>query len=356
MYVMIQRMRTPERPEREHQAMPAPAHGYAPARSPGWAAAWGDHPPAALFPIVRHVQPHLAVSQPGDPAELEAERVAEQVTRQVDPSAAQPALSVVQRCPGSPTGPSGECLACGHTPALVPRAATEVGQGQPLPAGVRRFFEPRFGADFGAVRVHADPAAAQAARSIGALAYTVGPDIVFGSGQYAPQTGAGQRLLAHELAHVVQQGHGPASVQRQTPGGGAGGGTPTSFTFNVTPQIQWAIEALMIRPVREEETWACLAGVGEYDRPRILLNYLIQYQGNRAFAQIIAQQPAGVDRETYLMSVAQFLWDSIRASFLQMIADRLARSASFRARVERVRAGEGCARVPFERRGGMVAV
>src|SRR5581483_3745961 len=176
MYVMIQRMRTPERPEREHQAMPAPAHGYAPARSPGWAAAWGDHPPAALFPIVRHVQPHLAVSQPGDPAELEAERVAEQVTRQVDPSAAQPALSVVQRCPGSPTGPSGECLACGHTPALVPRAATEVGQGQPLPAGVRRFFEPRFGADFGAVRVHADPAAAQAARSIGALAYTVGPD------------------------------------------------------------------------------------------------------------------------------------------------------------------------------------
>jgi hypothetical protein len=64
--------------------------------------------------------------------------------------------------------------------------------------------EPRFGQDFNQVRVHTDAQAAASAREIGALAFTVGPDIVFGS-QYAPATVPGQRLLAHELAHVVQQ-------------------------------------------------------------------------------------------------------------------------------------------------------
>jgi hypothetical protein len=65
--------------------------------------------------------------------------------------------------------------------------------------------ESRFGHDFSRVRVHTDADAAQSARSIDARAYTSGGDIVFGSGEYAPHTFAGQTLLAHELAHVVQQ-------------------------------------------------------------------------------------------------------------------------------------------------------
>ena len=75
--------------------------------------------------------------------------------------------------------------------------------------------EPRFGHDFSRVRVHADGTAAHAARAMRARAYTIGQDIVFGSGQYAPATTEGQKLLAHELTHVVQQNAGGVSTQAQ---------------------------------------------------------------------------------------------------------------------------------------------
>ena len=65
--------------------------------------------------------------------------------------------------------------------------------------------EPRFGHDFGNVRVHFDARAAASARSVNALAYTVGHDIVFSDGAFAPDDPSGRSLLAHELAHVVQQ-------------------------------------------------------------------------------------------------------------------------------------------------------
>ncbi len=78
--------------------------------------------------------------------------------------------------------------------------------GQPLDAGIQAFMEPRFGFDFSGVRVHTDARAAESARTVNALAYTVGRDVVFGEGEYAPGTSEGRRLLAHELTHVVQQG------------------------------------------------------------------------------------------------------------------------------------------------------
>jgi len=77
--------------------------------------------------------------------------------------------------------------------------------GQPLDRETRQFMEPRFGHDFSRVRVHTDTRAAASARAVAARAYTVGQDVVFGAGQYAPHTGAGQRLLMHELAHTMQQ-------------------------------------------------------------------------------------------------------------------------------------------------------
>lgn len=77
--------------------------------------------------------------------------------------------------------------------------------GQSLDAGMRAFMEPRFGHDFSQVRVHTDARAAESARAVNALAYTVGRNVVFGAGQYVPGTNAGKRLLAHELTHVVQQ-------------------------------------------------------------------------------------------------------------------------------------------------------
>jgi hypothetical protein len=79
--------------------------------------------------------------------------------------------------------------------------------GRPLDAATRAFMEPRFGHDFSRVRVRIDAKAAESARVLNALAYTVGPDVVFGAGQYAPHTKAGDELLAHELTHTVQQQH-----------------------------------------------------------------------------------------------------------------------------------------------------
>lgn len=77
--------------------------------------------------------------------------------------------------------------------------------GSSLTVATRRFLEPRFGHDLGHVRVHTGPAAGRAARAVAARAYTLGSDVVFGEGQYDPASPAGRQLIAHELAHVVQQ-------------------------------------------------------------------------------------------------------------------------------------------------------
>ncbi|MGA7180810.1 MAG: DUF4157 domain-containing protein [Thiobacillaceae bacterium] len=86
--------------------------------------------------------------------------------------------------------------------------------GQPLAPQTRVFLEPRFGLDFSRVQVHMDGHAARSAHAIDALAYTVGHHVVFGTGQYAPDTPRGQRLLAHELTHVAQQRDAPAAAPR----------------------------------------------------------------------------------------------------------------------------------------------
>jgi hypothetical protein len=131
---------------------------------------------------------------------------------------------VLQRkcaCGGS-SGVSGQCTGCREEKESVlhqkatGEAASEFAppivhqvlgaSGAPLDAQTRAFMEPRFGQDLGAVRVHTDAMAAQSAAAVNAQAYTVGRDIVFASGRHAPHSGEGRALLAHELAHVVQQG------------------------------------------------------------------------------------------------------------------------------------------------------
>lgn len=120
-------------------------------------------------------------------------------------------------CGGTP-GLDGECAECRKkrlqrrathdaTPDIAPPIVHEVlrALGQPLDTATRAFMEPRFGHDFSHVRVHTDARAAESARAVNALAYTVGHDVVFGAEQYTPTTTWGKRLLAHELTHVVQQ-------------------------------------------------------------------------------------------------------------------------------------------------------
>ena len=177
------------------------------------------------------IQTKLTVSAPGDAHEREADRVADAVMRMAQE---MPAASSE---PASPTKVQRMCAECDDelekqpsasvrrkeqgaaAPLATPSVAASIsrlhGSGSALPATTRAFFEPRFGSDFSRVRVHADAAADRTAQAIDARAFTIGNDIVFRSGQYAPALNEGQRLLAHELTHVVQQGGGSrADIQR----------------------------------------------------------------------------------------------------------------------------------------------
>lgn len=136
--------------------------------------------------------------------------------------AAQPARPFVlqRKCACGNQAVSGmECEACSTRNALqrqagnrsnasaVPPVVYDVLRlpGQPLNSAMRDFMEPRFGRDFGVVRVHDDAKAAESAQAVNALAYTVGHHIVFGAGQYASGSSAARQTLAHELTHVIQQ-------------------------------------------------------------------------------------------------------------------------------------------------------
>lgn len=92
------------------------------------------------------------------------------------------------------------------SPGLIAQINTSRGSGRPLPDSALSFFESRFGHGFGQVRVHTGDNATSMAQAVNARAFTVGSDIFFGAHQYAPQTPAGRRLIAHELTHVIQQG------------------------------------------------------------------------------------------------------------------------------------------------------
>src|SRR6202043_2499008 len=93
-------------------------------------------------------------------------------------------------------------------PSLVKNVVVS-GGGSPLDSDTKGFIEARLGAEFGDVRIRTDGAASEKVKSVQAHAYTVGRDVVFQSGKYAPESDSGKRMLAHELTHVVQQRSGP---------------------------------------------------------------------------------------------------------------------------------------------------
>jgi len=103
--------------------------------------------------------------------------------------------------------------AAGPAPDAAPHIDEVIGgAGKPLDGAVRSFFEQGFGHDFSAVRIHDDDQAARSVRDVGALAYTLGPHVAFDRDRYAPHSSDGRHLLAHELAHVVQQSRGTAGA------------------------------------------------------------------------------------------------------------------------------------------------
>lgn len=156
----------------------------------------------------------LPVGRRDDAFEREADGVAERV--------ASMALTPVPGAADTARRPA--------APAALPDTGLSGIAGEPLPGEVRSELEPRLGHDLSRVRLHRDGRAAESAAALHAHAYTVGPHVVFGAGRYAPGTGAGRRLLTHELAHTIQQGaspplHGP-------------GIAPAAVTGRTAPMLQ----------------------------------------------------------------------------------------------------------------------
>lgn len=216
------------------------------------------------------IQAKLKIGQPGDKYEQEADRVAEQVMRMLEPQVqrkgclscsdineeeqiqtkpiTQQITPMVQRQEAElEEEDEEEILQTKGVPGQTPEVTRNVqmninnlrGAGKPLPESERSFFETRLGYDFSQVRVHSGSRAEQLTRAVNARAFTVGRDVVFGARQYAPETNIGQRLLAHELTHVVQQRFVPTdarnTVQRtsdeydsmSSSGSGGGSGKPS---------------------------------------------------------------------------------------------------------------------------------
>jgi hypothetical protein len=166
------------------------------------------------------IQPQLKIGAVDDPLEREADVVAQQVMRTPDYGAISGSAVSTSGSSGSHAAPSVRAKSAINAPAgsqsgqaTAPPIIHDVirSSGQPLSPGDRTFMETRLGRDFSDVRVHTGPLAARSAESVAANAYTVGSHVVFGDGRYEPGSGAGRRLLAHELVHVMQQSSSPAS-------------------------------------------------------------------------------------------------------------------------------------------------
>jgi len=185
--------------------------------------------------VLHWLQAKLEIGAVDDPLEKEADRVADQVVGAPagamvgTPAGAGAAGGTIMRAPAisvlrSPDKTAGAraasaCPECeeehkvqtkaenGRLPHVAPAGLlAPLGGGRALDGSARRMLEGRFAHDFSGVRVHDGPSADAAARSIDARAFTLGHDIVFRTGAYSPTSSDGQRLLAHELTHVVQQG------------------------------------------------------------------------------------------------------------------------------------------------------
>ena len=212
-----------------------------------------------------------------------------QISRKTDPREEEADHAAKCVCGGT-----GTCAACLHRKAAGPPSSDAPSEaphsvhsalrspGQPLEAPARAEMEGAFGHDFSGVRVHTDAGAAQSARDVNAHAYTVGNDLVFAPGRYAPQTGEGRRLLAHELAHVVQQSDGDLAVQRDDTEPGSA--PPSVYVTPGGGVAAFDVENLSI----EEMLPGCIGGhvIGESWGPAMLLDIVLVGGGTSTILRI----------------------------------------------------------------------
>jgi Domain of unknown function (DUF4157) len=194
------------------------------------------------------LQAKLAISNPDDPEEREADQVAHTIMRSPAGFPASHCSCAVgeemcEECQQKRSAPTIQRRASTPSvPAHVPRILSDVlrSPGLPLDSATRAFFEPLFGVSLSDVRVHTDESAEQSARYLGANAYTVGHDVVFGEGRFAPSASEGRRLIAHELTHVVQQSGGSSrhQIQRDVPKPASQGSTSKSAGTGPAPMSE----------------------------------------------------------------------------------------------------------------------
>jgi hypothetical protein len=197
--------------------------------------------------FVAQAQPHFVLSKAGDPLEMEADRTAQAALAAPRAGFSFSAMSMEHGQPEAESTPEAEDekrdekkrgrrehrkvmkpgddeggmisrkMHANRSPVSLSARAGEA--GHPLEPRTRADMESRFGHDFGHVRVVTDSQAAESARGVSAQAYTRGSQIVFGAGRYAPRSPQGRELLAHELAHVVQNDNGrmaASTIMRRT--------------------------------------------------------------------------------------------------------------------------------------------
>lgn len=222
-----------------------------------------------------------------------------------------------------------ETLQTKEAPGQIPEVAADSeartrslrGHGQPLSESVRAFFEPRFGYNFSQVRAHTDAEAAQSARAVNARAFTVGRDIIFGTGEFAPTTQAGKVLLAHELTHVLQQEKGMAGTSSMVSSAGFSHGPQAKWTAHPTDskggaQSRRISSPLAIRPspmqlqrLTRRTRVRCPAGQNPHsaDRraSRLLENAIDRTHAARAYRTILPNDPD-------VLAVRSALWRAFR--------------------------------------------
>lgn len=222
--------------------------------------------PAVVSELGLMRQPTLRVSGPDDAYEREADAVADRVMRMADvdlPAPGGPGTAPGQTIMRQPTEDREEeelqAKRADGASAVGADATATIGRlkgdGRPLSEPVRAFFEPRIGADFSQVRIHDGAAADTAASAVGARAFTLGRDIAFARGEFSPGTTEGQRLLAHELAHVVQQG-----------GSDAGGPSRALLQRKPKPGTAGAAPKLELVPSAKKDPCACLVVIHNDER------------------------------------------------------------------------------------------
>lgn len=208
----------------------------------------------------------LEVSQPDDPLELQANQVAEQVL-------AKPADSDVSSTPPHTQRLTGQ--ATGRVDTAAPASVDQVlaGSGKPLDLALRKDMEQRFDHDFSRVRVHSGEAAEQSTLDVNAQAYTVGQNIVFGAGRFAPATKEGRRLIAHELTHVVQQS-GPDRSRRDQINE-ARRPSPSSRNWQGSPSAHMASTPTLVQRAPKEGDTTSTAPDSPYSEEATVLSYAV---------------------------------------------------------------------------------